>query len=295
MRKIVLLLLPLFSFACFRNEKTLGTKDNPVVVALSAAYFQKLSDSDLSYFQSYLNLKAGFFVKVETYKESASLIKDIGSGKVDASIMTVNEYLIARQEYKAVSVLRILRGKKENKYFAGIAVADESIHSLDDLKGKTIASRDPYSISGFILPAILFSKKDIKPKFIFTGSHEEAVKKLFDKQAQAVSTYEKIIKADRRLKLLQIMGPVPNEPFVCRKDLKEGICERLKDVLLSMPADKRGAQILLSMSDITGFEAVSPDVYADLHEMILYSGKDIYSLVPEGYKLYKINEPYYFD
>ncbi len=295
MKKITALFLVLFSFACFRNEKTVGTKNNPIVVALSAPYFQKLSDSDLSYFEAYLNSKVGLFVKVEPYREPSNLIKDIGAGKADASLMTVNEYLIARQDYKSVPVLRVLRGKRENKYFAGIAAADKSINSLDDLKGKVIASRDPYSISGFVLPAIFFSKEKIKPKFIFTGSHEAAVKKLFDKEAQAVSIYEKMIKADKRLKLLQIMGPVPNEPFVCRKGLKEGVCERLKDALLSMPADKRSAQILLSMADITGFEPVLPEVYADLHEIILYSGKDIYSLVPESYKLSKIHEPYYFD
>ncbi|NLI09785.1 MAG: phosphate/phosphite/phosphonate ABC transporter substrate-binding protein [Elusimicrobia bacterium] len=295
MKKILILVFAFTFFACFRSEKNIGSKDNPIIIALSYPYAEKLSSSDLSYLESYLNSKTGFFVKLSIYRDSVSLIKDFGAGKTDAALVTVNEYLIARQDYKANPVLQIVRGKGEKKYFAGIAVADKNINSLDDLKGKKIAARDPYSISGFILPGMFFAKEKIKPQFIFTGSHEASVKKVFSKEADAAAVYEKMIKADKRLKLIQIMGPVPNEPFICRKKFNSDYCARISDALLSFSSDKKGAQILSLMADISRFEPVNADVYSDLHEIILYSGKDIYSLVPESYKLSKINEPYYFD
>ncbi|GAB4033158.1 MAG: phosphate/phosphite/phosphonate ABC transporter substrate-binding protein [Elusimicrobiota bacterium] len=294
MKKTIVLLLSLFSFGCFRSEKNLGSPQNPLVLGLSKPYYEKLSSEAFSLLEKKINEKVGLFVKVEKFPESAGLIKQIGAGKVDMALLSVNEYLIARQDYKALPVLQVLRGK-EKKYFAGIAAIDRSINSIDDLKGKKIAARDPYSISGFVLPSMFFVKEKIKPHFVFTGSHEESIKRLFTGEVQAASVYENMIKADKRLRLIQIMGPVPNEPVICRKGLKPELCLRLKDALLSIAMEKEGKEILHSMADITGFDPVIADVYRDLHEIILYSGQDIYSLVPDSADLRKIQEPYYFD
>ncbi len=298
MKKIIslfLVLIAAFFTSCSRSEKNIGSPENPIVFALSKPYYEKLSKEKAEIFEKKLNEKTGLFVKLSEISQSAEMIEAIGAGKIDSAMVSVNEYLIARQDYRSYPILQALRGKGEKKYFSGIVVLDKNIKSIDDLQGKKIAARDPYSIGSFVLPTLFFSVNKNKPTFVFTGSYENSLKKLISNEVAAASLYEKMIKANKDLKLIQIMGPIPNEPVICRKDLDANLCLKIKEALLSIVNEKDGKELISSMADITGFDEVNSEAYKDLHETILNSGKDIYSLVPDSVNLKKIQEPYYFD
>lgn len=298
MKKIISLSLALssvFFISCSRSEKNIGSPENPIVFGLSRPYYEKLGEEKTKILEKKLNEKIGLFVKLSEIPKSADMIEAIGAGKIDSALISVNEYLIVRQDYKSYPVLQVLRGNGEKKYFSGIVVLDKNIKSIDELQGEKIAARDPYSIGSFVLPSLFFSKDKNKPIFVFTGSYENSLEKLLSHEVKAASLYEKMIKANKDLKLIQIMGPIPNEPVICRKDFDANLCLKIKEALISIANEKDSKELLSSMADITGFDEVNSQAYKDLHETILNSGKDIYSLVPDSVNLRKIQEPYYFD
>jgi phosphonate transport system substrate-binding protein len=296
-KNIIVFSMFLSFFACSRNENKVGLPDNPLVIGFSSSYFEKLTDNDINFLENYFSKDIGLSIKIKKFANSVDLIKDIGASKVDSGILTLNEYFIARQDYKVIPILQAIRGKNEKEYYADLVVlsSNKDINSFNDLKGKKIASRDPYSISGFILPSIFLVKAAIKPEFVFTGSHQESLKKLEEGSVDAASVYEHMVKGDKKFKVIQIMGPVPNEPWICRKNLRKDYCQRIENAVESLNKTKEGREILLKMADIKSFDKVSPQEYKELYEIIYNMGKDIYSLVPDSVVLKKINEPYYFD
>jgi len=295
--RILFILIAFFSFGCSRNENNIGMSENPLIIGLSKSYFEKLSNEDISFLEKYISQQIGLIAKIDKVDESAVLIEKIGSGKIDTALLTLNEYFIARQDYKVNPILQVVRVKDEKKYYAGIAVLvkNKGIKSFEDLNGKKIGARSPYSMSGFILPSLFFLNAKLKPEFVFTGSNEKSIKRLYKGELDAISVYRKMIDSNKNLKLIQPMGPIPNEPWICRKDLKKEYCDRIKAAIKSLSELKEGKTILSKMADISYFDEVDHQDYKETYDIIYNMGKDIYSLVPDGINLKKINEPYYFD
>ncbi|MEF3279346.1 MAG: phosphate/phosphite/phosphonate ABC transporter substrate-binding protein [Elusimicrobiota bacterium] len=283
-----------FLTSCSRDEKTIGFHSNPVVIGLSYSYFEKLEDRDFKALEDKISSDLSMRVVIKTFRDSIDLIENIGSNEVDFAFLTLNEYLIAREFYGAVPSLQILRNK-EDKYYSVIAVKNKEINNIEKLNGKRFASRSQYSISGFVLPSILFSKLGVKPIFVFTDSFENSYKKLIEGDVDAAGFYKNFIKDKKELNAIYEIGPIPNEPLVCRKGLLNKICLKISNEFLALSKDKEYSKILNKMADITGFKEVNVSVYRDLHKTILNYSKGIYSLVPDGIKIRKLHEEYRID
>lgn len=298
MKRILLIAFFSFSvFSCSRNSSSIGSPDNPLVLGLSYPYFENLKGDDFKTLEDMLSSKLGLKVMLKTYINSVDLINDIGAKKVDFAFLTLNEYLISREEFKVKPILQVVRRKNETTFYGVIAKLklDKKIKTVKDLDGKKIASRSPYSISGFILPSILFAQEKIKPEFVFTDSHEKSLEMLEKKQVDAVCVYKHLVDKNKKVEIIKTIGPVQNEPVVCRNGLKDKLCMRIKDGLVKLSTDTEFSKILNKMADITGFKEVNPVVYKDIHETILNYRKGIYSIIPNGIEIKKISEPYYFD
>ena len=278
-----------------RCEKTLGTPENPLILALSAPYAEKLSAEDAALLEELLSAETGLSIKAQSFKDSVSIIKDLGEEKADLAFLTLDEYLLAREEFKAEPLLRVLRGKGNSEYKGAVFVLDKSIKTVKDLAGKKIAMSNPYSVSGFILPGLLFAENGITVEPVFTGSHEASAQKLLKGEADAAAVYRGMGDKYKNLILLALSEAVPNEPVAARKSLDREIKARAEAALLKISQDPEGAAIINKMADITGFEKVDAKVYKDIHEKILGSGKTTYSLIPDGIRIKKLSEPYYFD
>ncbi len=290
------LFVSVFVSSCYRNEKTVGSKENPLVIGFTYPYYENLSEKDFIKLKRRVESDLGIFVDFKTYKDSIELLEEIGRKRIDISFLTLNEYLIAREYYKVEPKLRVLRGNNRNSYYGVIATTkDNLINNIEKLNGKKIATRSPYSVSGFVLPSIVFSKLNIKPVYVFTESFEFAVDKLKKGEVDAVSIYKTYVEKDKDLKILYEFGPVPNEPVVCRSRLDKLLCGRVINELVKLCDEKEFRDIFSKMADITGFEESNISDYKELHQILKDYSPLIYTLIPEGIKIRKVSEEYKID
>jgi len=275
-----------------RDEASVGTPANPLVVVLSPAHAPASPDA-LVYIQDHLQKATGLSVRVETAATPAAAINPFGTGKADAGLITLEEFLVAREEYGVLPGLQALRGAGLADY-EGVLLArsDGGPKTLADLAGLKVGFVGPYSVSGFTLPVVYLEKAGVKAEREFSAGHDQNVKKLLDGQVAAAATYARQAGKHKGLRVLAVTGRVPNEPVVFRRALAEEKREALKAAFVGLAATREGRKALGAVADITGFRPVSAEVYRPLHELLRAEGKSVYDLMPEGWAIHRLNQPY---
>ena len=279
-----------------RDEKTVGTPENPLVVILSPAHSPSVPSGTLAYLKKHLETAAGMSVNIKVAESPAAAIKEFSAGLADAGIVTLEEYLVARVEYGVRPELQVLRGDKLADYEGVILTRSAGgAGTVGELAGKKMGFVGPYSVSGFTLPAIYLKKAGITVASSFSASHEENLKKLLSGEVYAAATYARQASRHQGLKILAFTGKVPNEPVIVRKSLDLEKRKALAAAFLTLGATPEGRRALGGIADITGFRPADEAAYRPLHDLILSEGQSVYDLVPDGWEIYRLNQPYYPD
>lgn len=105
-------------------------------------------------------------------------VEGLGNGSLDVAYLGGLTYIKAHQQYGAVPLVQREADRQFHALF--ITQAASSIHSLQDLKGKTFAFGDINSTSGHLIPYQDMKSAGINPdrdlRFRYTGSHAATVK-----------------------------------------------------------------------------------------------------------------------
>ena len=159
-------------------------------------------------------------------------------------------------------------------YYAALFVrADSPYKTLADLRGKSIAYPDPNSTSGYLFPRAFMRLRGLDPdryfaRSGFAGGHNQTVIAVLHRQYDSGLTWTsgigkpeegysrgtfrimaraKPAQLDMKdIRVIELLGPIPNGPTVVRKDLPQ----ELKDLL-------RGILTTLHYEDKATFEALS--------------------------------------
>ncbi len=279
---------------CFRrDESTVGTPANPLVLVFSPAHATSASSDALAFIKKHLEAATRMTVEIRVAESPAAAIRSFDTGTVDAGLVTLEEYLVAREEYGVHADLQVLRGDKLPDYDGVILTrAKGGAASVKDLSGKKVGFVGPYSVSGFTLPAIYLEKIGVKAVPEFAASHDANLKKLVAGEVYAAATYARQASRAPGLKILAVTGNVPNEPMIVRRSLGREKREALKSAFLTIGDTSEGGRALAAVADITGFRPVDSAVYQPLHELLLREGKTVYDLVPGGWDIYRLSQPY---
>lgn len=279
--------------ACsFRKEATVGTPGNPLVVAFSPEHVPPGTREPLLFIKKYLGERTGMTVEVKAASSALDLIDMLGSDKADVAFMTTEEYLVAREEYRVEAALQVTRRGEETKYDGVILTKAAGPRTAAALAGKKFAFADPYSISGYFLPSLFLKKAGIKVEPVFSGSHKAAIAALLEGKADAAATYAAAAAGHPELRVLAVTGTVPNEPVVVRRGLLPEKRLAIAAALTALPGTAEGKRAINAVADISGFSAASEDAYREVHGKILAAGKSVYDLLPEGWHIRQLNEPY---
>lgn len=276
-----------------RDEATVGTPANPLVVVLSPAHASGASADALAYIKKHLEAATAMSVTLKLADSPGQTIRQFDSNTTDAGLVTLEEYLVAREEYGVRAALQALRGDKLAQY-EGVLLTKSAggAKSVVELAGKKVGFVGPYSVSGFTLPAIYFEKAGVKVEPDFSASHAQALEKLVKGEVYAAATYARQAARRPGLKILAYTGKVPNEPLIVRRGLDLEKKTMLVSAFLSLAGTKEGRRALGTIADITGFRPADEAVYKPLHETLLTEGKTVYDLVPDGWEIYRLNQPY---
>src|SRR3989344_178056 len=266
-------------FMSCTNSKTLGSKENPIRFFLIPAQdMQTLSDNG-KVLQEYLTKETGLNVQVDLPVNFIAVVEAFGSKRADAAIINTFGYILAHDKYGVEARLKLMNRGRDEYYGQIIARADSKIKSVKDIHNKKFAFVDPASTSGYLLPMRLFKEQNVKPKeHVFSGRHDTVVAAVYQKRVDAGATFHTpadeegpkdarmLLKTQypdvyEKIKILQLTGPIPNDPVAFRKDLPEEIKVKIAEALIKYIKTPDGAKVLHAMYHITDFKKAEDKDY----------------------------------
>nr|WP_130790314.1 phosphate/phosphite/phosphonate ABC transporter substrate-binding protein [Lachnoclostridium pacaense] len=239
-------------------------------------------------FAQYLSGKLGCKVNVTLATDYSTIVEAMASGKVDIGIMPPAAYVQARDQKAAEAILTSQlgaynhetglpeEGKLSGTFKGEVLVrADSDLQTLEDLKGKRIATLSPNSASGYIYPvaemkdlgmdpakdctlttvndipsemtAVLSGQQDAC--FVFEGARNVFASKFSDQD---------LLKDLRVLYLTE--GDIPNDAIAVRTGMEAELKAKVREVFLNMKDDEAG-QEAMSLWNHKGYEEADDSVY----------------------------------
>src|SRR5690349_16298555 len=138
-------------------------------------------------------------VRVTVASDYAGVIEALRNRTADLAFVHPVGYVLASREARARIVARNLWHGKSSFTSRFFVRKDSGIHTLDDLRGKTIAFVDPASSSGYVYPMVLLierglvKNRDPKTFFrevLFAGAHDAGMRALLNAHVDALASFD---------------------------------------------------------------------------------------------------------
>ena len=239
-------------------------------------------------FADYLSEKLGMDVNVTLATDYSTIVEAMASGKVDLGIMPPAAYVQARNLDAAEAILssQLVKYDKdteepiEGEYtstFKGevLVKADSDMESLEDLKGKKIATLSPNSASGYIYPVAemkdlgidpltdctLTTVNDIPSEMTAVLNGQQDACFLFQGARYVFSSKFTDYDLYKDLKVLYLTdGDIPNDAIAVQPSMDEDLKAQIKDVFLNMANDEKGKEAM-SLWGHTGYGEADESAY----------------------------------
>ena len=223
-------------------------------------------------FADYLSEKLGMDVNVTLATDYSTIVEAMASGKVDLGIMPPAAYVQARNLDAAEAILssQLVKYDKdteepiEGEYtstFKGevLVKADSDMESLEDLKGKKIATLSPNSASGYIYPVAemkdlgidpltdctLTTVNDIPSEMTAVLNGQQDACFVFQGARYVFSSKFTDYDLYKDLKVLYLTdGDIPNDAIAVQPSMDEDLKAQIKDVFLNMANDEKGKEAM---------------------------------------------------
>lgn len=223
-----------------QDEKTLGTRKNPVKLSMVPSADATKILANMKPVARCLEKETGLFFDISVPNNYVVVVEGLGSKKVDVAFLPTFGYVLAKERYGVEALLKASRNGETTYKSAILARNDDKIKTVKDLTGKKVAYVDPASTSGYILPKKMFLKEGVKPsEEVFGGKHDVVVTMIYQGQVDAGAVYynsprgdgkardarERVVTqfpdVEQKVKVLALTEDIPNDPIVVRKDMRQ--------------------------------------------------------------------------
>ena len=207
----------------------------------------------------YLSEKMGMKIRTKILSRYGNIIDNFVSENLDGAFFGSFTYALAHARLNVEPLARPQLLNGETTYHGLILVRKSSgIQTAKQMEGKTFAFVDKATTAGYLLPLVYFKKHGIKnyrtyfKETYFAGTHEGVIQDVLDGKADigaAKNTvYRRMADRDgrviRELAVLDRSPEVPENGLAVRGDLEESIKKKIREALLTMHLDPRGAEVL---------------------------------------------------
>lgn len=244
-------------------------------------------------FADYLSEKLGMDVEVTLATDYSTIVEAMASGKVDLGIMPPAAYVQARNLDAAEALLSSqlvaydedTEQPLEDTYtstFKGevLVKADSDMESLEDLKGKKIATLSHNSASGYIYPVAEMKDLGIDPLTDCTlttvNDIPSEITAVLNGQQDACFVFQgaryvfasKFSDYDlfKDLKVLYLTeGDIPNDAIAVQPSMDDELKDKIKEVFLNMADDEEGKDAM-SLWGHTGYGEADEAAYDTIEE-----------------------------
>jgi phosphonate transport system substrate-binding protein len=292
--KFILYLSPIIVFIIISsakelNEESLGSRSNPIKIYFTPSVDAKRIANNAKQLVDFLEKETGYYYTTAIPASFIAVVEAFGTNKADIAGINTFSYLMANEKYGAEARLRVVRdGNQINYKGQFLARYDSGIDSISDIDGHSIAFVDPSSTSGFILPKALLDSRRIKPsEQVFAMRHDNVVIMVYQRQVDAGATYwaprhpetgeildarmrvkQQFPDIEKKVKIIGFTEEIPNDPLVFRRNMDEGMKQKVIDAFLKFVATKEGREALYEIYDIVNLIPAKDSDYDKLKQML---------------------------
>lgn len=226
-------------------------------------------------FLRYLEGKTGYRFRLHITPKGGSIVDDLGKGIVDFAAIGTGSYLEAREKYGVQMLVRGLNAEGQSEYRSLIITrTDSQVHSLADLKGRSMAFGPPTSTQGHLIPRIMLAEvgielKDLKA-YDHTHSHAETANAVMSGRFDAggiQDTLGQALAAKGLVRVIAVSRYYPSSGIAVNKDVPQDIKERVRQALLDFDPQGRDKPVLYRWDQTEmplGFTTVRESDYEEL-------------------------------
>lgn len=276
---------------CTFHKSELGSKDNPVKIYFVPAVDSKIIYDNSKVLVDWLEKTTPYHYEVAVPSSYVAVIEAFGSKRADIASMNTYGYVVAHEKYGAEGRLQIVKNGSTTYRTQIIARTDGPIKSLADLQGKKMAYVDPASTSGYLVPKKMLIDRGIKPaQEVFAMKHDGVISMVYQGQVDGGATFytppeEGKIQDARRLvltqypdvekkiKIIELSEPIPNDPIVFRKDLPEEMKTKIADAFMKFVQSPDGKATFNKLYGVTELRPTNDQAYDWVRGMMKELGK----------------------
>lgn len=284
--KIYLVLGIVLFCACTRQEAPLGSPENPIKLFFVPSIDSKIIEERAKGVHKYLEENTPYKFKVSVPNSYIAVVEAFGTKRADFSTLNTFGYVLAHEKYGVEALLTSVRYDSPTYRAQILARADGPVKKLADINGKKFAYVDPASTSGYLLPKKLFRDKNIVPKeTVFAQRHDSVIMMIYNGQVDAGATYytppqkgqiqdarrlvlKQIPDAEKKIKIIELTGEIPNDPIVVRKDLPAEMKNLVADAFIKYVATGAGRETLNEIFSITALKRTTDKEYDGVRKMM---------------------------
>lgn len=225
--------------------------------------------------RDYLEKAIGVPVELIIPTSYNATVEALGNGSLDFAYLGGLTYVKARARYQVVPLVQRESDREFHALF--ITGTGSAIHSLADLRGKTLAFGDINSTSGHLMPYAVLKDAGLMPgsdfKFRYTGSHPATAKAVEAKTVDAGALDESVYLAmladghlDRtKVRVFYTTAPFIDYVWVARQDVGYAAREQFANAFLAL--NEGGDAKILAILRGTHFRRVGDDEYESLRQI----------------------------
>ncbi|HBU05950.1 MAG TPA: hypothetical protein DEA95_05105 [Nitrospiraceae bacterium] len=224
----------------------------------------------------YLSKKLGRRVEPKVAINFEEAIDAIGQNITQICYMAPPAYIEAHSKYGVDVIVKALRKGKPYRRVVIITRSDSGINSIGELKGRTFAFADIYSIG----PRGMLFEAGIELKDLsyhnYLGQHDEVVRAVLKGDFDAGGISEDLANKfkDQGLKFLKISEDMPEFGICVNKSVSKEVVSLLKSALTALTdTSAEGGLVLKSIVEsYTGFTEARDEDYDVIKSMMLKMG-----------------------
>lgn len=284
-------LIILGTLACTTNKAELGSAENPIKIHFLPSLDAKVIEDNSKLFKVFLEANTPYKYEFVVLQSYVAVVESFGTKKADVAALNSFGYLLAHDKYGAEAKMIVLRHGSSTYQAQFIIPADSKIKKLHDLDGKKIAFVDPSSTSGYLLPMKTLKDRNITPKeSIFMMRHDAVVSKVYRKEVDAGATFyspplegkvedaRRLVMAqypdvDKKVKILELSEPIPNDPIVFRKDMPEKMKQHVVEALMKFIKTPEGQKAFKETYGVTDLKLTTDAEFEPIRKMLTQIGK----------------------
>jgi phosphonate transport system substrate-binding protein len=226
---------------------------------------------------AYLEQQLDMKVEFTPVADYAAVVEAIAADRID--LAWLGGFTFVQTRLKTGDAIPLVQRAEDATFTSKIISADPSVHSLQDLKGKTFAFGSVSSTSGSLMPRYFMLQDGIKPETFFSriaysGAHDATAAWVQAGKADGgvlnASVWDKLVAAGKvdtdKVKVIATTPPFFDYNWTVRGSLDPALREKIQAAFLALDPANPQHKTILDLQAASRFIATQAENYQGIEE-----------------------------